>query len=322
MIITDDINKLSNFNENFFGLKNWNHFSILISKETRIAAVYGNGAKLFEIPILLSQSDIELEFLNPANKKHFIIDLLKVWSFENDIEKSFSNRHYISYQADSSSNLFTYSFDEDDVLDNFELSKIDFNNLSLVESDAPIYSRAPELNVKVYEKFFSIDWVSKDVIHALKFDLEKSTDGRTFNTIFEKDAEEDEEKIYFYSDEKNPKDEIVYYRLTQINKDGSKVFSAPIKIGLGLKDIFSLDQNYPNPFNPVTNITVEMFETAEVEIYVYDIVGNKIQKLHTGSLSQGTHTFSFDGTELPSGIYFYEIKSPFSTLVRKMILAK
>jgi hypothetical protein len=164
--------------------------------------------------------------------------------------------------------------------------------------------------------------VSRDVVHAYKFVLEKSTDGRIFNEIFETVAEEDPKKIYFYSDEKNLEDEIIYYRLTQFNKDGSEVFSAPIKIGLGLKEIFALDQNYPNPFNPVTNITVEMFEAAEVEIYVYDIVGNKIQKLHTGSLSQGRHTFSFDGTELPSGIYFYEIKSPFSTLVRKMILAK
>jgi hypothetical protein len=322
MIISDKIDKLTNFNENFFGLNNWNHFSIFISKEAQNATVYGNGINLFEIPLVIPQSDIELEFLNSTNKDFVIIDLLKVWSFENDIQKSFSNRHFISYQADSSSLLYNYSFDDDQVIENFESRNIDFSNLKLIKSDAPIYSRAPELNVKVYDKFFSIDWVSRDVVHAYKFVLEKSTDGRIFNEIFETVAEEDPKKIYFYSDEKNLEDEIIYYRLTQFNKDGSEVFSAPIKIGLGLKEIFALDQNYPNPFNPVTNITVEMFEAAEVEIYVYDIVGNNIQKLHTGSLSQGRHTFSFDGTELPSGIYFYEIKSPFSTLVRKMILAK
>ena len=324
MISTNDFSNVENFNENFFGLNNWNHYSIYISKESYKAQVYGNGIKLFDAPLSINNSTekIEVLFKNPVKNKAYNIDLLRVWNFDNTVEKSFSNRHYISYQADSSKIVYNLTFDKIEKPEDLAGYNIESKSIKFVKSDAPIFSRAPELSVKIYEKFFSIDWVSKDVVHAKEFILEKSVDGIYFKTIFNTDAEEDPKKIYFYSDEKDPADEIVYYRLRQINKDESEVYSAPIKIGQGLKDIFSLDQNYPNPFNPVTQISVEMFESAEVEIYVYDIVGNKIEKLHSGSLSQGVHSFTFNGADLPSGIYFYEIKSALSTLVRKMILAK
>jgi len=65
-----------------------------------------------------------------------------------------------------------------------------------------------------------------------------------------------------------------------------------------------------------------MLETIEVDIYVYDIVGEKVAVLNKGILSQGIHTFSFDGSSLPSGIYFCEAKSEKFTEVKKMILAK
>ena len=324
MVLADDFSVLENFTENFFSLNNWNHYSISISKESNTAQVYGNGIKLFDVPLAINNSTekIEVLFQNSAKNKSYNLDILRVWNFDNVVEKSFSNRHYIAYQADSSKLVYNLNFDEVEKPEDLANYNVESKFVKIVKSDAPIFSRAPELSVKIYEKFFSIDWMSKDVIHAKEFILEKSADGTYFKIIFKTDAEDDPKKIYFYSDEKDPADEIVYYRLRQINKDESEVYSAPIKIGQGLKEIFSLDQNYPNPFNPITQISVEMFESAEVEIYVYDIVGNKIEKLHSGNLSQGIHSFTFNGEDLPSGIYFYEIKSSLSTLVRKMILAK
>jgi len=81
-------------------------------------------------------------------------------------------------------------------------------------------------------------------------------------------------------------------------------------------------QNYPNPFNPSTSFSVEMLETADAVINVYDLVGKTIKTLHEGTLAKGTHTFSFDGSSLPSGIYFYEVKTPSSSIIKKMILTK
>ena len=100
------------------------------------------------------------------------------------------------------------------------------------------------------------------------------------------------------------------------------VYSSNLKIGQGEIKLFNLGHNYPNPFNPQTTISIEILEAVDVDIYVYDIVGEKVAVLNKGVLSQGIHTFTFDGSSLPSGIYFCEAKSEKFTDVRKMILAK
>ena len=107
-----------------------------------------------------------------------------------------------------------------------------------------------------------------------------------------------------------------------MNKDGSVVYSPEIKIGNREIQEFKLSQNYPNPFNPITSIYVEVIIPSEFVINVYNLVGNNVAKLFKGYLSEGLHTFEFDGSNLPSGIYFYEIISPNAQSVKKMILAK
>ena len=135
--------------------------------------------------------------------------------------------------------------------------------------------------------------------------------------------ENKQHESYCYLPEEFPENaKIIYYRIKQTLKDDSFIYSESIKIGKGKIDYFILDQNYPNPFNPETNISVDILETTEFQITVYDLVGNVIKKIHSGILSKGMHNFSFNGSNLPTGIYFFEVKSPFSTHAIKMILAK
>lgn len=85
---------------------------------------------------------------------------------------------------------------------------------------------------------------------------------------------------------------------------------------------FSLSQNYPNPFNPTTLIQFSLPASSPVKISVYDITGRKVSKLIDEEFSQGTHSVSFDGTELSSGMYIYTVCSKFGMLSRKMLLMK
>ena len=107
-----------------------------------------------------------------------------------------------------------------------------------------------------------------------------------------------------------------------MNKDSTIFYSSSTKIGQAEIEQFDVEENYPNPFNPETKITVEMYQEAEVQITVFNLVGKKVSTLHTGTLSKGVHDFRFNGEDLPSGIYLCEVKSKFSTVVKKMILAK
>jgi hypothetical protein len=85
---------------------------------------------------------------------------------------------------------------------------------------------------------------------------------------------------------------------------------------------FLLQQNYPNPFNPVTVIDYSISKTTLVSIKVYDILGRYIAQLVKEIKHPGKYSVKFDGTSLPSGIYFYSITAGKFNKVRKMILLK
>jgi hypothetical protein len=81
-------------------------------------------------------------------------------------------------------------------------------------------------------------------------------------------------------------------------------------------------KNYPNPFNPTTTISFTLTEATSIELIVYDRLGREVERLMDTSLGAGTHTVDFNAKDYPSGIYFYRIKTPERTEVRKMILSK
>jgi len=85
---------------------------------------------------------------------------------------------------------------------------------------------------------------------------------------------------------------------------------------------FFLSQNYPNPFNPTTSIQYEISSRQFVTISVYDLLGREIATLINEEKPVGEYAVEFDGTGLPSGIYFYRIKAGSYSETRKMVLLR
>jgi len=85
---------------------------------------------------------------------------------------------------------------------------------------------------------------------------------------------------------------------------------------------FELSENYPNPFNPSTTIGFSIPTAGMVELTVYDITGRAVRTLHHGFLSAGNHEYTFAGSDLASGAYFYTLKSQGFQDVKKMLLIK
>jgi hypothetical protein len=85
---------------------------------------------------------------------------------------------------------------------------------------------------------------------------------------------------------------------------------------------FRLFQNYPNPFNPTTKIIYSVPQSSEVIVKVFDILGNEIVTLVNEEKPIGTYTVDFNASNLPSGIYFYQLQTPNFTQTKKMILLK
>lgn len=85
---------------------------------------------------------------------------------------------------------------------------------------------------------------------------------------------------------------------------------------------FKLKQNYPNPFNPSTIIEFRILESGFVTLSVYDVLGDEIMTLVNEEKSAGLFEVEFDGTELPTGIYFYQLKTRRFVDTKKMLLLK
>ncbi|MCW8811204.1 MAG: T9SS type A sorting domain-containing protein [Ignavibacteriaceae bacterium] len=85
---------------------------------------------------------------------------------------------------------------------------------------------------------------------------------------------------------------------------------------------FQLSQNYPNPFNPSTTIKYRLTKPAKVTLKVYNLLGKEVVKLVSGDKNAGTYEVEFNASALPSGIYFYELKTGSFAQTKKMILMK
>ena len=70
---------------------------------------------------------------------------------------------------------------------------------------------------------------------------------------------------------------------------------------------FELLQNYPNPFNPYTHITYRLSGAADVELSVYNLLGQKVRTLVNKRQAPGIYTVLFDGSNLASGVYLYKL---------------
>jgi hypothetical protein len=90
---------------------------------------------------------------------------------------------------------------------------------------------------------------------------------------------------------------------------------------------YSLLQNYPNPFNPVTFITYTNLEMSYIEVLVYNLAGQEINKLVSETKAPGKYSISWDGTDnlgnpVASGVYFYSFHGNRFSDMKKMILMK
>ena len=85
---------------------------------------------------------------------------------------------------------------------------------------------------------------------------------------------------------------------------------------------FLLSQNYPNPFNPSTKIKYSVPNSSQVVIKVFDILGNEIETLVSEEKPAGTYEITWYAENLPSGVYFYQLKAGTFIESKKMILMK
>jgi len=93
-------------------------------------------------------------------------------------------------------------------------------------------------------------------------------------------------------------------------------------INTEVPESYKLYQNYPNPFNSMTNVKFQMLNAGNVSLKIYDVLGKEVTTLVNERFQPGTYQVSFDGSGLPSGVYFCKFESGDFSAVTKMILLK
>ena len=128
-------------------------------------------------------------------------------------------------------------------------------------------------------------------------------------------------KEYSYTD-KDLADGKYFYRLKQIDFDGTFEYSNEIEVDVRLLDKFNLEQNYPNPFNPTTKINWQSPVSSRQVLKVFDVLGNEIKTLVNEEKEAGYHSVDFNASEPPSGVYFYKLSAGSYVETKKMVLLR
>jgi hypothetical protein len=114
------------------------------------------------------------------------------------------------------------------------------------------------------------------------------------------------------------------YRLKQIDRDGTIQYQNQVEVTVRLEEgDYGLKQNYPNPFNPATTFQFALKSTGNVDLSVYNSLGQRICTLFNGTITGGIlYSLPFDAKDLASGTYFYVLRANGTNEVRKFLLLK
>ena len=121
-------------------------------------------------------------------------------------------------------------------------------------------------------------------------------------------------------------DLVVYVRSVGLKKQSS-AYNTQTEARNATPLSFHLHQNFPNPFNPETRIRFDLPEASEVELRIYNTLGQLVRTLVDRPYTAGSYAVTFDsrgedGRLLPSGIYFYRIKAANFQAEKKLLLLK
>jgi hypothetical protein len=219
---------------------------------------------------------------------------------------------------------------------------VDLNNTPRPQGsdyDIGSYERAPypfpvklsSFTVSVMDYIVKLNWRTETEVNNYGFEVERTA---PLNSPKERKTGE-WEKIGFIKGHGNSNSPREYsftdenvtsgkyaYRLKQIDNDGSVDYSNEVEVIISIPTNTELAQNYQNPFNPATKIKYSISKAGYVKINIYNIVGEQVALLVNENMSPGNFEVEFDGSNLPSGVYFYKLETTKFVDVKKMILLK
>jgi hypothetical protein len=202
------------------------------------------------------------------------------------------------------------------------------NGFYKLASDLFVPVELTSFTAETSENEIILNWTTATELNNQGFEIDRSFDNETFEKIgfVPGFGTTTESKSYTYKITEFTSG-IQYYRLKQIDFDGSYEYSEVIEVEGISPDQFALLQNYPNPFNPSTSIKFSLAGDSNVKLKLYNMLGQEVAELINTEISSGNHQIDFNATNLSSGTYFYVLEANGNngsnfTATKKMILLK
>lgn len=199
---------------------------------------------------------------------------------------------------------------------------------TLITTNVPV--ELTSFIAKIAEDKVLLNWVTATEKNNFGFEIQRSSNKQNFAKIgFVNGFGSTTEKHSYIFTDKNPDSGNNFYRLKQIDLDGTVSYSQVVEgVKINVPQDFNLSQNYPNPFNPSTVIQYALPYESSVSITVYNTLGQIVETFNEGTKQTGSYNINFNGEGLSSGIYLYNInavsingKQNFQA-TKKMILIK
>ncbi|MEW6511195.1 MAG: T9SS type A sorting domain-containing protein [Bacteroidota bacterium] len=183
------------------------------------------------------------------------------------------------------------------------------------------------------ERHVQLEWSTLSEINNLGFEVQKSTapshDYRTLPESFIPGHGTTLIPQYYSYHDTSAAAGVWYYRLKQIDLDGSVHYSQAIRVEVltAVSDLsvpleFALHQNYPNPFNASTLVRYQLPMVSMVRLSVIDILGREVAVLADERHAAGVHEVRFDAKGLSSGVYFYRFVAGDFVQTRRLLLLR
>ncbi len=169
----------------------------------------------------------------------------------------------------------------------------------------------------------NLSWITSSEKNNYGFEVQRENENQSYQTIafIEGKGTTTNNNFYSYSDESFASGKN-YYRLKQLDYDGTFEYSNEIMVEASTFDGFYLSKNYPNPFNPSTKIDFVIPSKSNVTIKLFDLLGREIKELVNEVLEKGNHTLNVDMQDSPSGIYLLKLAAGEFSKTIKITLIK
>jgi len=174
-----------------------------------------------------------------------------------------------------------------------------------------------------------LSWSTSTELNNNGFEIQRCTDKNNWYTVgFVKGVGTTSEPQHykFVNDVSHISSPNLYYRLKQMDFNGTFEYSNTLEVEINVPIKFSLEQNYPNPFNPSTKISWQSPVGSWQTLKVYDILGNEVATLVNEYRNPGNYEVDFQSSvgsrRLANGVYFYRLQVGDFIETKKMILLK